>query len=128
MNTHIPSPKSGGACVEKKGGLPVAGGATYVELWRRLIIQNIQLYLPKKLTRVRHRPHGRTPTTRTPKSYPGRFRRHYRFAKIEPLFRPNRISIARHRYFIYTIDEHRTHHLSIYASQMAGVNRFPTCS
>jgi len=53
MNTQIPKSES----AEKKGGLPAAGGATYVELWRRLIIQNIQLYLPTKLTRVQLRPH-----------------------------------------------------------------------
>lgn len=41
-----------GACVEWKGCQPAAGGATYLELWRRLIIQNIQLYLPENS----HRP------------------------------------------------------------------------
>jgi len=48
--------------VEKKGGPPAAGGATYVELWRRLIIQNIQLYLPtERAPKTRVYSHGRTP-------------------------------------------------------------------
>lgn len=57
--------------MEKKAGLPAAGGATYVELWRRLIIQNIQLYLPSDPHTGRSYPHVRTPT-RNPKRYPDR--------------------------------------------------------
>lgn len=114
--------------MEKKGGLPAAGGATYVELWRRLIIQNIQLYLPKKLTQARHCPHGRTPTIRVPQNFiRAGLGDVIDSQKSEPLFRSNRISIARYRYLICTIDEHRTHHLSVYLL-VAGVNRFPASS
>lgn len=65
MNTQIPSARVEVRAWRRRQALPAAGGATYVELWRRLIIQNIQLYLPPnphELGAVRARTHTDAPT------------------------------------------------------------------